>query len=345
LWISALELAHSDSRYVPYVHRFGQHFTIVANVLQHTGAGGSGLWDEEDQFYFDAIRYDTERLPLKVYSMVGLVPLFAATIFDEVTLAKLPLVMRSIKEVFANRPYLKAMFPSWIQPGRDGTRLLSIVDAERLRPVLRRVLDETQFLSTYGVRSLSRAHLDNPYQFVVGGEQHQVRYLPGVSDCRMFGGNSNWRGPIWFPMNFLLIQAIATFARYYDDFTIECPTGSGRYLTLIEIADELADRLTRLFSRDEGGGRRAVFGDNDHFQRDAHWRDYIPFHEFFHGDTGAGLGASHQTGWTALVAMLLQYRGNLCFDAASSSDASAAERLRPERAAVGRRERLETVLV
>jgi hypothetical protein len=198
------------------------------------------------------------------------------------------------------------------------------VSGERLRQILARVLDETEFLSDYGVRSLSRRHLDRPFRFAVGGQSHEVRYLPGESDNRVFGGNSNWRGPIWFPMNFLLIEAIASYSRYYDDsYTIECPTGSGRHLTLSEVADELSRRLVRVFLPD-ANGRRAVFGDNEHFQRDVHWRDYIPFHEFFHGDTGAGLGASHQTGWTALVALLLQYRGAVCFDRSWAERMAAA---------------------
>jgi len=284
-------------------------------VLQRTGAGGMGLWDQDDQFYFDVIRYDDQRLPLKVYSMVGLVPLFAAAVIDGGTLGEVPAVTQTIQQVLDARADIRTMVPGWIEPGKGGTRLLSIVDRERLTTMLARVLDETQFLSDYGVRSLSRRHHGEPYQFDVAGTQHEVRYLPGLSDNRMFGGNSNWRGPIWFPMNFLLIQAIARFARYYDDsFTVECPAGSNRHLTLGEIADELARRLTRIFVREEATGRRAVFGDNEYFQNDVHWRDSVPFHEFFHGETGAGLGASHQTGWTSLVALLLQYRGQLCFD-------------------------------
>ena len=314
----ALELSQADARYVPFVHRFGQHFAIVANVLQRTGAGGGGLWDDDEQFYFDVIRHEEGRLPLKVYSMVGLVPLFATMVLDRATHARMPLLMRSIDQVLESRPDLRVLFPSWVETGRDGTRLLSVVNGRRLAQILERVLDEAQFLSDYGVRSLSQRHRDQPYEFAASGERYEVTYLPGVSDNRVFGGNSNWRGPIWFPMNFLLIQAIATFARYYDEsYTIECPAGSGRRLTLAQVADELAHRLTRLLVRDrETGGRRAVFGDNEHFQHDPHWRDYVPFHEFFHGDTGAGLGASHQTGWTALVAMLLQYRGDLCFGVA-----------------------------
>jgi hypothetical protein len=192
--------------------------------------------------------------------------------------------------------------------------MLSVVNRESLIEILARVLDESQFLSAFGVRSLSRAHRDEPFRFRVEGELHEVAYLPGESDNRIFGGNSNWRGPIWFPMNFLLIQAIATFGQYYGDgLTVECPAGSGRYLTLTEVADALARRLTSIFARD-AEGRRPVHGRNEHVQFDPGWRDYVPFHEFFHGDTGAGLGASHQTGWTALVALLLQHGGRLDFD-------------------------------
>jgi hypothetical protein len=187
------------------------------------------------------------------------------------------------------------------------------------------MLDEQEFLSPYGLRSLSRYHADHPYVFRVGDQEFRVSYLPTESDTGMFGGNSNWRGPIWFPMNFLLIQALATSARYYDDsFTVECPSGSGRFLTLGQVADELATRLTRVFVRDENG-RRAVFGDNEFFQADLEWRDYVPFHEYFHGDTGEGLGAGHQTGWTALVALLLQHGGQLSFDNVRVDDTSTAE--------------------
>ena len=199
------------------------------------------------------------------------------------------------------------------------------MDGLRLKMVLRRVLDESQFLSDYGVRSLSRAHGAQPYEFSVGGQRYEVAYQPGVSDNRMFGGNSNWRGPIWVPMNFLLIQALATSARYYgDSLTVECPTGSGRFMTLAEIADELASRLTRVFLRDAPSGRRPVHGDNNYVQNNPHWRDYVPFHEFFHGDTGVGLGAGHQTGWTALVALLIQYGGRVSFDRTRVNDMELA---------------------
>jgi Mannosylglycerate hydrolase MGH1-like glycoside hydrolase domain len=322
----AVSLARHDPRYLPFAHRFGQHFVMVTNVLQRTAAGGIGLWNDEEGFYFDVIRHGDMRLPLKVYSMVGLVPLFAAAVVDRAVLDAAPAIERNIDTIFGRRPHLRSLLPGWIEPGANGTRLLSVLDRERLTHLLQRVLDEEQFLSDYGVRSLSRVHRDRPCRFDVDGEAYEVRYLPGVSDNRVFGGNSNWRGPIWFPMNFLLIQALATFARYYGEtFTIECPTGSGRHLTLAEIADDLARRLTRIFVRDDTrGGRRAAFGENEHVQQDVHWRDHILFHEFFHGESGVGLGASHQTGWTALVALLLQYGGNLCFDRMTAADSRSA---------------------
>jgi len=310
----AFELAMHDPQYEPMVHRFGQDFVIVADVLQRAGGTGTGLWNDEHGFFFDVIRHDSERVPLETYSMVGLVPLFAALAMEASTLDRVPVVMQTVGNVLDSREFLRSILPSFVEPGRDGTRLLSLVNRDRLAAILQRVLDEEQFLSEYGVRSLSRAHGQHPYTFSLGGREHEVSYLPGVSNNRMFGGNSNWRGPIWFPMNFLLIQALATSGRYYgDSFTVECPTGSGRFLTLAEVADELAARLTRVFIRDERD-RRAVFGENDLFQDDPQWRDYVPFHEYFHGDTGEGLGAGHQTGWTALVALLLQHGGQLSFE-------------------------------
>jgi Mannosylglycerate hydrolase MGH1-like glycoside hydrolase domain len=234
------------------------------------------------------------------------------------------MVQKTVDFVLENRRFLRSVLPSYVEPGHDGMRMLTIVSREALADLLRRVLDEQQFLSSFGIRSLSREHADKPYGFSVAGERYEVAYLPGESDNRIFGGNSNWRGPVWFPMNFLMIQAISTFARYYDDsFTIECPTGSGRIVTLKQVADELSHRLTRIFVRDQTGelaARRAVFGNNEFFQQDPQWRDYVPFYEFFHGETGAGLGASHQTGWTALVALMLQYRGQLSFSRPSKRE-------------------------
>src|SRR5262249_8352495 len=215
--------------------------------------------------------------------MVGLVPLFAAAIMDDVTARSMPAVSEYVATVLERRPHLRTMLPGLVEPGDRGARLLAVVDRERLEQVLQRVLDESEFLSPFGIRSLSRRHRGEPFQFSAGGKDYEIAYLPGASDNRVFGGNSNWRGPIWFPMNFLLIQSFATFARYYGpSLSLEYPTGSGRRYTLPEIADDLSERLTRIFVRD-GHGRRAVFGDNEHFQRDIHWRDYVPVHEFFHG--------------------------------------------------------------
>jgi len=310
----AFELARHDPRYVPMVHRFGQDFVMVASVLNRDAAG-MGLWSEDDRFYFDVIRHGTERLPLRIYSMVGLVPLFAAAIKEPALLAQLPTVVQTVASVLESRRYLKTILPSYVEPGQGGARMLAIVNRDTLIEMMRRVLDHGQFLSEYGIRSLSRQHASQPYEFSVEGQRYEVAYLPGESDNRVFGGNSNWRGPIWFPMNFLLIQAITTYGRYYgDSLRVEYPAGSGESLTLVEVADRLSRRLSRIFLRDERrDGRRPVLGDNEYFQQDPHWRDCVPFHEFFHGDTGAGLGASHQTGWTALVALLLQYRGELSF--------------------------------
>jgi hypothetical protein len=320
----AAELSIVNPRYAQHLQRFGQHIAILGKVLQQTAAGGMGLWNDEEKFYFDVMRHGTQRVPLKVYSMVGLVPLFAVVVVDQAMLHELGDAVRNANEEFNRRQYLRAILPGWVVPGKDDTRLLSVVDRGRLINVMTRVLDEREFVSDYGVRSMSRAHLDDPFRFFVDGERYEVSYVPGESDNHVFGGNSNWRGPIWFPMNFLLIQSIARFGRYYGDaFTLECPLGSGKFMTLAEIADDLARRLTRIFARDEArGGRRPVFGDNEHFQQDEHCRDYVPFSEYFHGETGEGLGASHQTGWTALVALLLQFKGDLCFETALRTKAA-----------------------
>jgi hypothetical protein len=305
----AAELALGDPAYLPYVHRFGQQFVAVANALRRTAAGGSGLWDAEERFYFDVIRAGDIQVPLKTFSMAGLVPLFATSAIPAEVVARLPVLEQAVEEVLGRRPHLREILRFWVEPGARGTRLLAAVDPDGMVHMLRRMLDEGQFLSPFGLRSLSREHLEHPYRFEVGGAQHEIRYLPGESDSRIFGGNSNWRGPIWFPLNFLLIQALESLGSYYGEtLLLEYPTGSGRRLTLLAIAAELAGRLSSIFLRDDEG-RRPVLGANDYFQRDPHWRDCIPFHEYFHGDTGAGLGASHQTGWTALVALLLERRG------------------------------------
>jgi hypothetical protein len=268
-----------------------------------------GLWDEQDQFYYDVLNTpDNQLIPLRVRSMVGLIPLFAVETIDQVLLDELPEFAARLRWFLDNRPDLAQLVSRWHQPGMGERRLLSLLRGHRMKRVLSRMLDETEFLSDHGVRALSRVHEANPYVFEVMGMPLAVRYQPAESDSGLFGGNSNWRGPIWFPVNYLLIESLQKFHHYYsDDFKVECPTGSGRLLTLAEVADELSARLSRIFLRDPSG-QRPVFGDNQKLQTDPHFRDHVLFHEYFHGDTGRGVGASHQTGWTGLIAKLLQPR-------------------------------------
>jgi hypothetical protein len=237
--------------------------------------------------------------------MVGLVPLFAVETLEPELLDRLPDFNRRLNWYLNYRPDLAALVSRWQEPGRGERRLLSLLRGHRMKCLLRRMLDETEFLSPYGVRSLSRRHHDEPYTYSADGQTFHVTYRPAESDSGMFGGNSNWRGPIWFPVNYLIIESLQKFHHYYgDDFLVECPTGSGHYGTIHEVTEELARRLTRLFLRDEDG-RRAVLGDSKKLQEDEHFRDYVPFYEYFDGNSGRGVGASHQTGWTALVAKLL----------------------------------------
>jgi len=241
--------------------------------------------------------------------MVGLIPLYAVTTIEPARLEQLPEFKQRLEWFLAHRPQLAALVSRWHEPGMGERRLVALLRGERLNSLLRRMLDEAEFLSPYGVRALSRHHAAHPYVLETHGMRYTVEYQPAESNSGLFGGNSNWRGPIWFPVNYLLIEALQQFHHYYgDDFRVECPTGSGRHLTLGEVADDLSRRLIDIFLRD-GAGRRAVFGGQETFQRDPHWRDYLLFHEYFHGDNGAGIGASHQTGWTGLVAKLLQQQG------------------------------------
>jgi hypothetical protein len=240
--------------------------------------------------------------------MVGLIPLFAVDTLDPDLLDRVPEFKRRLEWFLAYRPNLAALVSHWDVEGKGHRRLLSLLRGHRMKRLLRRMLDETEFLSEYGIRALSRAHADDPYVLDVGGINLSVRYQPAESDSGLFGGNSNWRGPIWFPVNYLLIESLQKFHHYYgDDFKVECPTGSGRFMSLEEVADELARRLTRLFLRGSDGVR-PVFGENAKLQSDPHFRDHILFYEYFHGDNGRGVGASHQTGWTGLVAKLLMPR-------------------------------------
>jgi hypothetical protein len=306
----SLELAAHDPTYEELNHKFLEHFVWIASGMNRLGH--DGMWDEEDGFYYDVLRLpDGSAHRLKVRSMVGLLPLCATTIIEKGQRERVPLVNAMIDQRLKKMPELRrSMHP--IGPdhrGVGGRDILALVNEERLRRILARVLDENEFLSPFGIRSLSRQHLEHPFVFRVQGEEHQVGYVPGESDSGMFGGNSNWRGPIWMPVNQLIIRSLLQYYRYYgDSFLIECPTGSGKMMNLFDVSQEISNRLARIFLRDESG-KRPVFGDMDIFQTDPHWRDHLLFFEYFHADNGAGLGASHQTGWTGAVAKQLQLFG------------------------------------
>jgi hypothetical protein len=282
--------------------KFSEHFLWIASSMTHLGAD-TGMWDEEDGFFYDVLRLpDGQAQRLKVRSMVGLLPLCAATCFDGRLLAKYPELGERLQWFLAARPEVRSAIHDPLKAGHAGRRLAAILDETKLRRVLGKMLDENEFLSPFGIRSLSRFHADHPYVVQAGGQEYRVSYLPAESDTGMFGGNSNWRGPIWMPVNALIIRALLQYYTYYGNaFTIECPTGSGRHLNLYQVAEELARRLANLFLKDKDG-QRPVYGGCRKFQDDPHWRDLILFYEYFHGDNGAGLGASHQTGWTGVVA-------------------------------------------
>lgn len=303
----ALELAQYNHAYEDIATKFFEHFLHIAAAMNNIGDDGIGLWDEEDQFFYDVLRFpDGQMMPLKVRSMVGLIPLYAVEILEPELLDQLPDFKGRLEWFLEYRPDLAALVSHWNEPGRGNRRLLSLLRGHRMKRLLKRMLDEAEFLSDFGVRSLSRVHLDQPYVFDCMNNPVSVRYQPAESESGIFGGNSNWRGPIWFPVNFLLVTSLRRFAEFYGpEFRIEYPTGSGTLVSIDEVADALAERLTRLFRRDEAG-RRPVFGKCAKFQTDPHFRDYLLFHEYFHGDNGRGVGASHQTGWTGLIAKLLQ---------------------------------------
>jgi hypothetical protein len=306
----ALELALHNPVYQDIATKFFEHFLAIAEAMTNMGGReGLGLWDEQDQFYYDKlILPDGEMVRLRVRSMVGLIPLFAVETIEPELLKRLPEFGRRLKWVLKHRPELAKLVSHWEEHGRGDRRLLSLLRGHRMKRLLARMLDETEFLSDYGVRALSAYHRDHPYQYGVDGETISVQYVPGESNTRLFGGNSNWRGPVWFPLNYLIIESLQKFHHYYgDDFKVECPTRSGKYITIREVADELTRRLSRLFLRNEAG-QRPVFGDCAKRQTDEHFRDYLLFNEYFHGDSGRGCGAEHQTGWTGLVAKLLTPR-------------------------------------
>jgi hypothetical protein len=306
----ALELAREDSAYEDVASKFFEHFVYICRAINNLGDEGISLWESADGFYYDVLHPPHGKpLPLKIRSMVGLIPLFAVETLDSEIVDKLLGFKRRMQWFIENRPELSEHLET--QTTADGRvlRFLSLVNRDRLRRVLHYMLDEHEFLSPYGIRALSRFHRAHPYILSVNGMEHCVDYEPAESSTGLFGGNSNWRGPIWFPVNYLLIESLQKFDYYLgDSYKVECPAGSGRMLTLWEVAADISRRLSRIFLRDTGG-RRPVYGGTEKFQRDPHWCDLILFYEYFHGDLGAGIGASHQTGWTGLVAKLLQQSG------------------------------------
>jgi hypothetical protein len=308
-------LAVDDPVYEEMAVKFYEHFLWIAAAMNRMGEDQEGMWDEWDGFFYDLLHLpDGSATRLKVRTLVGLLPLCSSTVFTPEMLAKMPVFLERARWFSRKHPLLSANITSPARTGIQGRRLLSLVNEERLRRILARMLDEQEFLSDYGVRSISRAVAENPYTFVLGGQEYRVDYLPAESNTAMFGGNSNWRGPVWFPMNAMIIRGLLNLYSFYgNSFTIECPTGSGRWMNLYEVSEELKNRLERIFLRD-GNGRRPVFGDASKFQDDPLWRDHILFYEYFHGDTGAGLGASHQTGWTGGIARLIQLYASMTPD-------------------------------
>jgi hypothetical protein len=303
----ALELALHDRVYEDLAAKFYEHFLWIGGAMDRVGVHNDELWDEQDGFFYDLLRLPNgDAVRLKVRSMVGLLSVCASTVFSTDMVERLPKFIARARAFTQRHPELVANMNTPTRPGHGDRRLLSLLTDEKLRRVLRYVLDENEFLSPFGIRSLSRHHHEHPYRFSVEGTEHRVDYAPAESTSGLFGGNSNWRGPIWFPVNLLLIRALLNlYAFYGPGFTVECPTGSGVQMNLFEVAREIARRLTAIFLRDSSG-RRPVYGGTETFQSDPHWRDLILFYEYFHGDNGAGLGASHQTGWTGLVAPLIQ---------------------------------------
>ncbi len=317
----AVELAALDPTYEDVASKFWEHFVYIARAMNHRDNDGLSLWDEEEGFFFDVLHTPQgDRIPMRVRSMVGLIPLYAAQTLEPELLERMPAFKRRLDWFIAHRPDLTENMACMRTKGQAERRLLSITGRSQLERILKIMLDEEEFLSDYGIRALSRRHRNLPYTLSLEGAEHSVHYEPAESSTGLFGGNSNWRGPIWMPVNYLLIQALRRLHQYYGpDLKVECPTGSGRFVDLEETANDLSSRIISIFRRDDSG-RRPVLGSNFLFQTDPYWRDLLPFHEYFHGDSGAGVGASHQTGWTALVACLI-------FDMAESRSAAQTEEL------------------
>jgi len=302
----AAELAVTNKAYNDIASKFFEHFIYIAGAMSNLGQDNEGLWDDADGFYYDQIRMpDNSTQKMRVRSLVGLIPLFAAEVLDEEDITNNPIFANRMKWFSENRPDLAGLVSRWNETKSPGKHMVSLLRGYRMKSLLKYMLDENEFLSPYGIRALSKYHLDNPYHVKVDGATFSIKYTPGESDSGLFGGNSNWRGPIWLPMNFLLIESMHKFYQYYgDDFKIECPTGSGVFMTLQQVANELYSRVSNIFLRDKDG-KRAVFGNYPKIQTDPNFKDYILFHEYFDGDNGRGVGASHQTGWTGLIANCL----------------------------------------
>jgi hypothetical protein len=305
----ALELARTNPVYQDMADKFFEHFLYIAGAIDNMGENNMGLWDEEDEFYYDALRLPDKRtIKLKIRSMVGLIPLFAVEVLEDELLQSQPQFTARLNWFLDNRPDLANLVSRWGEKGVNEKHLLSLLRGHRMKRILYRMLDETEFLGDYGIRALSKYHAAHPYELNIDGTNLSVAYSPGESTTSLFGGNSNWRGPIWMPPNYLIIEALQRFHHYYgDDFKVEYPSNSGHYLSLDEISQELSKRLTNLFLRGQDGKRPAL-GDSALFQNDPNFNNYILFYEYFHGDTGRGVGASHQTGWTGLIAKLIQPR-------------------------------------
>lgn len=334
----SVELALHYKTFEEFVVKFFEHTMWIAGAMDRVGESQDKMWDEEDGFFYDVLRLPNgDSTRLKVRSMVGLLPLVAVAIFEEDVLEKMPAVRSRIREFLQRHPELAANLHMPSTPGLAGRRMLSTVNEDKLRRILSRMLDEDEFLGPHGIRALSRSHLNDPFVLNVKGTEYRVGYLPGDSDSGMFGGNSNWRGPVWMPVNFMLYIALLRLGAYYgDSFKVECPTGSGNLMTLFEVGMHLGERLAGTFLRDSSG-QRPVFGGAEKFQTDPHWRDNILFYEYFHGDNGAGIGASHQTGWTGLVARIIQANGGFSKELLNEPDAEGiAIRLAQGRSPVSR---------
>ena len=302
----SLELAKTKPIYQDLATKFFEHFLYIAQSLTNMGCKGVGLWDDEDEFYYDALHINDKISHLKIRSMVGLIPLFAVEVLEPELLNQVPEFTARLNWFLTNKPEMAKLVSRWNEEGVGKRHLLSLLRGHRMKRLFKRMLDESEFLSDYGIRSLSKYHEKHPYEFNLNGEKLQVKYTPAESDTWLFGGNSNWRGPIWFPVNFLILESMYRFHHYYgDDFKIECPTNSGNFITIKEAADDIAARLSKIFLKDKNG-LRSVFGNNKKIQDDPHFKDYILFNEYFHGDNGRGAGASHQTGWTGLITKILQ---------------------------------------